>query len=193
MQCKRCGMEANDQVLTPEGPHYGKVVCKKCGCWLTWLPRPPLPIDKSKLPWHPEGAPLPKLTGASQKQIEYGEQCRALMIARFQALDVQLYAAMLTITDATFWIANKDRAVDQIRWPKEWSAKEGEEEGGWKKFSAEQPKPGVVIAVRCDGRTVNMGRVLAVKQVGPAWLSVATEKYPNSAVRLEFEWREVPA
>ena len=39
--CIRCGHEDG---LSAEGvgPHYGKVVCAKCGVFVKWLPKPKL-------------------------------------------------------------------------------------------------------------------------------------------------------
>jgi|PlaIllAssembly_1097288.scaffolds.fasta_scaffold05025_4 hypothetical protein len=122
MKCKRCQTEANHQVLTPEGPHYGKVVCALCGTWLAWLPRPAAPLNMAKLPKVEPGYQLPPLTGVSQKQIDFGVRCRANMLGRLQtSLVKEVYEAMQTIKDSTFWIANNDKPAAQIRWPQEWS------------------------------------------------------------------------
>ena len=121
MRCS-CGSEANDQVLTPEGPHYGKVICQVCKRFLTWMPYPNKPIKPEKLPKFKMGDPLPQLTGRSPRQIEFGANCRAAMLHRLRlALPSDVYQAAHTITDCTFWIANKDRHAPQIRWPHEWS------------------------------------------------------------------------
>lgn len=126
MKCK-CGCEANDQVLTPEGPHYGKVVCQVCRKFLSWLPYPNRPVDPAKVPRLVSGDPLlsgelPKLKGRSPAQIAFGERCRSALIAKGRTcLDRYLYEAMLTITESTFWIANHEREPKQIRWPHEWS------------------------------------------------------------------------
>jgi hypothetical protein len=121
MKCKQCNSEANNQMLTPEGPHYGKLVCASCGRFLAWLPRPVLPINPAKLPSHPIGVPLPKLQGKSPAQIAFGENCRYAVIARLKEQSSPMMAAALTIQDATFWIANCKKDVAQIRWPPEWS------------------------------------------------------------------------
>ena len=120
MKCNKCGCEANNQVLTPEGPHYGKVICENCKGWLAWLPRPALPIDPAKVPQQEPDAPLPPLTGASERQIAFGERCRVSMMLRSD-LSPHLYSGMQTITEATFFIANHERPAKAIRWPKEWS------------------------------------------------------------------------
>jgi len=121
MRCS-CGSEANDQVLTPEGPHYGKVVCQVCRKFLSWMPYPNKPVDPAKLPKHPPGDPLPKLTGRSPAQVDFGARCRDMMLVRMKAkLTPEMYDAALTIADAIFWIANKDRLPAQMRWPHEWS------------------------------------------------------------------------
>lgn len=41
MLCNRCERETLSRVvLTPDLPHYGKLVCDMCGCWRRWLPKP---------------------------------------------------------------------------------------------------------------------------------------------------------
>ena len=122
MKCKRCGSEANNQeVMPPSGPHYGKLVCASCGNFLQWLPWPRKPIDPAKMPSHPQGAPLPALKGASDKQVLFGEKCRAEMLLRVTSLEQSLWSAIQTIDDATWWIANRDKSVASIHWPHTWS------------------------------------------------------------------------
>lgn len=121
MKCK-CGSEANNQVLTPEGPHYGKLVCAVCGAWLCWMSRPFKAIDLTKVPKAEASAPLPALTGASERQIAFGERCRSDMLMKLEDdLSPELFSAMRTITSCTFWIANVNKPVRQIRWPQEWT------------------------------------------------------------------------
>lgn len=39
--CKRCGARWEPIFKpTPEGPHYGKMVCARCDLWLRWVPKP---------------------------------------------------------------------------------------------------------------------------------------------------------
>lgn len=127
MKCKRCGAEANDQVLTPEGPHYGKLVCKVCRTFLGWLPKPPtpeLPLDEEKLPQADNMDMLPALKGVSERQIEFGGNCRSkLLDAMHGRVSERIYRAAVTIVDSTFWIANKDRQPNQVKWPREWARK----------------------------------------------------------------------
>ena len=95
MKCKRCGSEANNQeVMPPSGPHYGKLVCASCGNFLQWLPWPRKPIDPAKMPSHPQGAPLPALKGASDKQVLFGEKCRAEMLLRVTSLEQSMRDAL---------------------------------------------------------------------------------------------------
>ena len=122
MQCKLCGSTANDQVLTPEGPHYGKVVCQVCQRFLAWMPYPVKPINPDKLPKHPCGDPLPALVGVSPAQVAKGEFCRNYMLPRMEVVFSEaLVAAARTITAATFWIASSHGAVQAVRWPRDWS------------------------------------------------------------------------
>lgn len=122
MRCKRCNAEANNQVLTPEGPHYGKVVCAVCGTFLTWLPTPYRAPDMTKVPVCNPQDNLPPLKGAvSERQRDYAMNMRAMLIHKAESrLDPVLFAAMRQIQDAGFWMGNKDRAVTELRWPKEW-------------------------------------------------------------------------
>jgi len=126
MKCK-CGSEANDQVLTPDGPHYGKVVCQVCRAFLGWLPRPKVPeqpLDEEKLPQAQDHLLWPQLKGASERQVAYGDTCRFKLLDALEGrVTERVYSAAVTIADATFWIANKDRAPADIRWPKEWPRK----------------------------------------------------------------------
>ncbi len=39
-ECPRCGSCQIEEVLTPEGCHYAKLVCTECARFLRWLPSP---------------------------------------------------------------------------------------------------------------------------------------------------------
>ncbi len=43
-QC-RCGSEKYGLKLTPEGPHYGKLLCDACGRFGGWAPKPRLTLE----------------------------------------------------------------------------------------------------------------------------------------------------
>ena len=40
MECKRCGSDDTEFVVTPEFTHYGKIVCNQCGAYQRWVPYP---------------------------------------------------------------------------------------------------------------------------------------------------------
>lgn len=63
---------------------------------------------------------MPLLIG-TDPQVAYAENVRAAMVRRLNAvLSPDAFRAMRGIEDATWWISNKDREADAIRWPSGW-------------------------------------------------------------------------
>jgi hypothetical protein len=132
MPCPKCGTdEVVRTLMGPESPHYAKLECID-GHFIKWLRTPPVEVGGLNLPpGIPEGQPLPALSG-SPAQVEYAKSVRPAKLAAIKAEPMateRLLAAMRGITSASWWIANKERPLAEIRWPKEWrsEAREGQE------------------------------------------------------------------
>lgn len=59
------------------------------------------------------------MTG-SEAQIKWAEEIRYALLARCRHAP-GVVACMKTITQATWWLANKDRNFNTIRWPAAWA------------------------------------------------------------------------
>lgn len=118
--CARCGPVELNLVLTPELKHYGKYVCGRCGRFINWAPRPAVPPERLRPPAVQVRGAVARLEG-SPAQISFAMQLRAAMISRAREdLPENVYNAVLMISDAAWWIGNKDRAPRDYRWPKDW-------------------------------------------------------------------------
>lgn len=121
MKCPVC-----DGVLMerprPDTQHYAEWWCSVCNRHCGWVPAPTVAIEDLELPpGLSERDRLPELVG-TPKQVSFAELVRSHMLSRCSAfLPAQVVAAMRTIADASWWIANKDR--DEIRWPRTWPRK----------------------------------------------------------------------
>lgn len=106
-----------------------ELVCSNPSRWILVSPS----WDVLELPNCGDNPPLAELTVGSSRQIAWAESIRGSMLrssfkdSRF----VKLAAAVKTINDATWWIANRDRRVEDMRWPREW----------WPKLETEAPAP----------------------------------------------------
>jgi len=100
------------------GPHHAKRVCAKCGKFLGWVGTPKVPLNKLRLP---EFRGIAQLTG-SEKQIRWATTLRVTMTESVARIEGQpaLAEAMWAIADSSWWIANKDRSLHEIRWPTSW-------------------------------------------------------------------------
>lgn len=77
-------------------------------------------IDPKRLPAWKRGQPLARLKG-TPKQAQWAQAIREQMIDRpHAALSLELWRALHRIDDATWFIANKDKAPWNIGWPLEW-------------------------------------------------------------------------
>jgi hypothetical protein len=122
--CPRCGDPEIDLVSAPPGsPHYRRRQCRTCGAFRGWEPRPAVDPDTMHVPpGIPEGSPLPRLRGSSRKQEAFAEATRASLLpawARFWPPDV--IQAVRAIDDATWWLANRGKRYDEVRFPAEWA------------------------------------------------------------------------
>lgn len=120
-KCPSCGSLTVRNITLPDGPHYGKVICAVCARFLRWLPFPSVPLEKLIVPpAPPAGTPLPDLIGTTGQVSWAGELRRTMMLKAAASLPSNIAEAALTITDATWWIANKDRDPVDYRWPRTW-------------------------------------------------------------------------
>lgn len=79
-------------------------------------------LDEIELPKRPAGSSftLPELTGTA-KQVIWAGALRVQMLAEMStSVPSAVYDAARTITEAAWWIANRDRRPDDYVWPKTW-------------------------------------------------------------------------
>ena len=50
--CSGCGKNNYVEVITPELPHYGKLICAGCGMFIKWLPKPDNTSRRSSTKWN---------------------------------------------------------------------------------------------------------------------------------------------
>jgi hypothetical protein len=106
------------------GGHHAKLVCGACGRWLRWLPRPRPQTSAEGFRRGSGLAPpdgrLPPLAG-TDRQVAYALTVRAGMLRRLRdALSPDAYRALRGIADAPWWLANRDRPAEALRWPATW-------------------------------------------------------------------------
>jgi hypothetical protein len=122
--CRRCGSTDLVTTRTPHLIHYAKQQCRQCR-HVVWLPRPVRLITREIV--HalaplalPEDAPLPDLEG-TPAQVEYAANVRALALPRLKRdLGPNLFRLTRGITSAAWWLMNKDKSPQEIRWPEAW-------------------------------------------------------------------------
>jgi hypothetical protein len=107
--------------------HHAKLWCRSCERTVRWLPKPgPTPPPDEVFLRAAAGAPaageaLPALVG-TVAQVEWAAKVRALLLRRIEnELGHPPWLAARGIVTAGWWISNKDRRGDQIRWPESWS------------------------------------------------------------------------
>jgi len=77
-------------------------------------------LDEVEVPVIASNLPLPPLQG-SDRQVKWAESLRPRMLGSVATSNPKLAAAMRSIDDATWWIANQSRSFSSWTWPKEWS------------------------------------------------------------------------
>src|SRR5512135_2860082 len=86
-KCPRCESTETTEVHLDDGPHYGKLICTKCGRHHRWLPKPKEPAGEPVPPWLHELAVRPHrsawLDGA-ESQCQWAESIRTEMKAKHQ-------------------------------------------------------------------------------------------------------------
>lgn len=120
MTCGRCGSENVAIERRPSGPHYADRRCQDCRSHCGFEPWPTVNPDDLILPEPPEGNALAKLAG-TEKQIAWARSLRVELLRTWgAALPPDLMAALRTITDSSWWIAQRGRRHDAIKWPNGW-------------------------------------------------------------------------
>lgn len=115
--CGQCKSMDLAEVLTPDGPHYGKLSCRACGRFLKWLPRPSSSVMPEVV--RPLGLPAAVLRG-TPPQVSAAESIRVTLLrdcrrdGRRDIADV-----VSSVTDASWFLANKDRRIEALKWPSE--------------------------------------------------------------------------
>lgn len=125
MNCPHCGSSDLRTVPTPDGPHYAKIECVPCDRWVRWLSAPLRSWRDLELP---EPRPFGMAAGlvGSPKQVQFAESVRGGLMNRVRACGLEyarLVGAMSRIADAGWWIANHQRPLNQISWPRDWPAR----------------------------------------------------------------------
>lgn len=117
--CQKCG-GALVRVESAGSVHHARLVCDACGTFVKWLPAA-RPEAQLRLPDVPLDMDLPMLTGVSKSQTQFGEAMRSRMLEKLLGgVSRDQYRALRSITDSSWWIANRDRAPELIRWPEAW-------------------------------------------------------------------------
>jgi len=114
--CPTCGATTRTPVKPPSGsPHHAAERCGACGRFLRWLPRPAGVIPDHCLEAAvPRASPVP-LRGTA-RQVEWATSIRTDLLRR-AAAQPRLAQLLMTIDDATWFIANRGRPLEQLRWP----------------------------------------------------------------------------
>lgn len=119
--CPRCRSTEAKTVLMPEGhTHHARLMCGNCDRQLGWLPKPrnsiarPNPAVQALIRRRPRPAPL---TG-SEDQVKFARSVRASMIAWAESQGRDNLRMLLScVTDASWFLANRDRRLDDLTWP----------------------------------------------------------------------------
>lgn len=118
MVCQRCGSKETRIELCTTGPHYGKVLCSDCGRFIKFAPRPsggdaPADVMERVVP---RTSPV-RLRG-SERQVQFAESCRDQLLYRTKhGGRPDLHAVAMCVADSSWFIANKEKPLAEIRWP----------------------------------------------------------------------------
>lgn len=111
--------------LPPGSQHFGKEMCSDCGKFVRWVPAPDCPAENLVIPECEVSAPVCQLMG-TPKQVSWAEMLRRERLPQLQAKGCddphwkKLAAAARQISDASWWIANRNSNLAAIRWPTQW-------------------------------------------------------------------------
>ncbi len=115
----------NVEVMPPGSQHYGKEMCSDCGKFVRWVPAPDCPAENLIIPDCEVSAPVCQLVG-TPKQVSWADMLRRERLPQLQAKGQtdptwkKLAAAARQISDASWWIANRNCNLAAIRWPTQW-------------------------------------------------------------------------
>lgn len=114
-----CLHAKTEQVRLSTGVHWGKEMCLDCGRFVRWIPAPKSDnLDDYVVP--EEVAPV-KLTG-SEAQVKWATAIRLDLVKSLREASApeKFIRGMKSIAEASWWIANRGRSFEQIRWPADW-------------------------------------------------------------------------
>jgi hypothetical protein len=118
--CPYCGSHVLVITPGPFGPHHARLDCTWCDRMVAWLPAPTvrdsrMPDEVAALVISRDG-PMPLVGTASQ--VAYAESIRRSMLAVARKAGSTEFAEMLlSVRDASWFIANKDRRPGEHSWP----------------------------------------------------------------------------
>lgn len=120
-ECPGCKSKQLATEVCESGPHYAKLRCSGCNRFIKFLPRPSepvgLPSDELLALVRPRENPV-ALCG-SEAQVKFAESCRSSILIRAKrAGHGILHSVAMCVADSSWFIANKDKALNMIRWPR---------------------------------------------------------------------------
>jgi hypothetical protein len=118
VRCPICDSTDLDARPRPPGhPHHAKAACRRCERFVKWMPRPAGPIPDYCLD-AARTRPGPAELVGTKAQVKWARAIRDWMLVRAER-DGRPRLAMLirAIADSTWFIANRDRDLDTLRWP----------------------------------------------------------------------------
>jgi hypothetical protein len=122
VRCPRCNSDNLETTVQPSGSkHYARLDCTGCARFLRWLPFPSGVVSGS-MPEHCKVAAvwrrLPAKLRGTDLQRKFASSVRFTMIRAAQEQDDRPLAYLLDpIRDASWFLANSRKPIDQWRWP----------------------------------------------------------------------------
>lgn len=100
------------------GPHYAKLNCSECGRFIKFMPRPGGGEVPEAVLAKVTARTAPAALRGTPAQIKFAESCRDSILYRAKKAGLGiLHSVALCVVDASWFIANKDRRLNEIRWP----------------------------------------------------------------------------
>lgn len=114
LACNHCGSPHVNEVPA-KPPHHAKAVCVDCGRFVRWLPKPNTTVMPAVT--RAPDAPPAALVGTPD-QIGAAQSIRNAMAATYRARGRRdVVDVLLSITSAGWFLANRNRSLEEIRWP----------------------------------------------------------------------------